>query len=144
MKNLVIHPSRYAFANSIDNLFNHFFDMPAGFAGEYDFHPAVDVRENKEGIKLTIELPGMNKEDIKVWVENGVLTVSGERNHRSASEEGEYIRTEISSGKFSRSFRLPKTVDWENVSADYRNGLLIVKLNKVEEAKPKEIEIKVS
>ncbi len=131
-------------AREIDNLFNDFFNFPSyRTADSCDFMPRVNIRENDDNVFLTFELPGMEKKDIKVVVKDNVLTVSGERNFKTEEKGDGYVRTEISSGTFSRSFTLPDTVDGEKISADYKNGLLEIKLAKKEEVKPKEIEVKV-
>ncbi len=132
-------------SREIDNLFNSFFNFP-GVRTERccDFMPRVNIKDTKDDVTLTFELPGMEKKDIKVMVKDDVLTVSGERSFKSEEKDDGFVRTEISTGLFSRSFSLPDTVDGEKISADYKNGLLEIKLTKREEAKPKEIEVKVS
>ena len=131
-------------AREIDNLFNDFFNFPSYRAADVaDFMPRVNIRENDENVFLTFELPGMEKKDIKVVVKDNILTVSGERHFKTEDKENGNVRTEISSGTFSRSFTLPDTVDGNKISADYKNGLLEIKLAKKEEVKPKEIEVKV-
>ena len=144
MRHLLTNHGRYGLADNVDNLFNGFFNNAVNFEDGKDYMPAVDVTETKDEVALTFEIPGMNKEDIKVWVEDNVLTVSGERKSRVDEKETNFVRTEIRSGAFSRSFRLPKYADAGKVSADYANGLLKVTVARAEEAKPKEIEIKVS
>ena len=132
-------------SREIDNLFNSFFNFP-GVRTERccDFMPRVNIKDTKDDVTLTFELPGMEKKDIKVMVKDDVLTVSGERSFKSEEKDDGFVRTEISTGSFSRSFTLPDTVDGEKISADYKNGMLEIKLTKREEVKPKEIEVKVS
>ena len=143
MKNLMIRPSRMDFANQIENMFSDFWRWPFLDRQMDGFVPATDVEETDREFKIVFELPGMEKKDIKVSVEDNVLTVSGERKERSEGKDKNYVRSEIRCGSFTRSFSLPRTVDVNNVSADYRDGLLIVTLQKTEEAKPKEIQINV-
>ncbi len=143
MRNLMIRHGRNNLASEIENFYRDFFGGSLNSDSEYSFAPSVDIQESKDDINLTFELPGMDKKDIKIMVEDGVLTVSGERKLRNEEKTDDYIRTEIRDGSFSRSFTLPKSIDSGNISADYRDGLLVVKLVKTEEAKPKEIEIKV-
>jgi len=138
-------PTTNRLAREFDSLFNSFFNFPSlRTEDSCDFMPRVNIRDDKDDVTLMFELPGMEKKDIKVLVKDDVLTVSGERSFKSEKKDNGYIRTEISSGSFSRSFTLPDTVDAEKVSADYKNGILEVKLAKREEVKPKEIEVKVS
>ena len=108
------------------------------------FVPRVDVVENENNISLTFELPGMKKEDIKVTLNDDILTVSGERKFSSEEKDSRFVTREIRSGSFSRSFTLPDTVNHDGIKADYNDGLLEIKLAKLEEVKPKEIEVKVS
>ncbi len=138
-------PTTNRMAREMDSLFNSFFNFPS-FRTEdsCDFMPRVNIKDTKDNVVLTFELPGMEKKDIKVTVKDDVLTVSGDRNFKSEEKEGGFVRTEISTGSFSRSFTLPDTVDGEKISADYKNGMLEIKLAKREEVKPKEIEVKVS
>ena len=127
-----------------DGLIDSFFRAPV-FKGncDCDFMPRVDIVEDKDNIRLQFELPGMEKNEIKVLVEDGVLTVSGGRKQESEEKDNNYIRTERVYGSFSRSFTLPENVDSEKVSADYKNGLLSITLAKTEKAKPKEITVNV-
>nr|MBN2276293.1 Hsp20/alpha crystallin family protein [candidate division Zixibacteria bacterium] len=132
------------FGGEFDSFFENFFNAPV-FKGntDCDFMPRVDIVENKEAIDLHFELPGMEKDQIKVMVEDGVLTVSGERRQESEEKDKNYIRTERSYGSFSRSFTLSENVDHEHIQAEYKNGILNVSLKKTEKAKPKEISVAV-
>ena len=106
------------------------------------WRPPMDVRETEDEIVAVLDLPGLSREDIKVSVEDNVLSVVGEKRHES-EEEGKHLqRTERFSGKFSRSFALPSVVDSGKITADYKDGVLTVRLPKAETAKPREIEIK--
>ncbi len=144
MRNLIVRPRRFEFSNNMDNLFDDAFGIAFGNTSSSQFNPAVDIQEADDDVKFMFELPGMEKSNIKVWVEDGVLSVSGERNARSENKDNGYLRTEIRDGKFNRSFSLPKTVNPESITADYKNGILIVTAAKAEEKKPKEIEIKIA
>lgn len=103
--------------------------------------PSVDIYENKDQIVLEAELPGMNREDFEVTVENNVLTLRGERRFEKKEESDNYHRVERSYGNFTRSFTLPQTVSSENATAEYKNGVLRVVLAKREEVKARRIEI---
>jgi HSP20 family protein len=104
--------------------------------------PSVDIYENKEQIVLEAELPGMNREDFELSVENNVITLRGERQFEKKDETDNYHRVERSYGSFTRSFTLPNTVSAEGANAEYRNGVLRVTLPKREETKARRIEIK--
>lgn len=107
------------------------------------FEPSVDVFEDKDQIKVKAELPGMSKDDIKVSLENGVLSIQGEKKEEKESKEGGVLRQERSYGSFYRAFSLPAGVDASKAEASYKDGVLELKLPKKEEAKPKSIEIKI-
>ncbi len=104
----------------------------------------VDIREDENQIVIQADVPGMKQEDIHVNVDNGQLTISGERKFEDAENKDSYHRVERSYGRFSRTFQLPNTTDTGNISASYTNGVLVVTLPKLEEAKPRAIEVKVN
>ena len=102
--------------------------------------PALDLYQDNDNVVPTVELPGMRKEDIDISLNDGVLTIAGER--QNSLGEGENAeRTERFSGKFRRSITLPSRVDAGKVSASYKDGILTVTLPKAEEAKPRQIQI---
>lgn len=106
--------------------------------------PAVDILEGKDAYLIRAELPGMKKEDVNLEVNEGTLTLSGERKADTLSEGVEYHRTERVNGRFSRSFYLPQTVKQDGIKATYRDGILEIHVPKVEEAKPRQISISVN
>jgi HSP20 family protein len=103
--------------------------------------PTVDIYESKDEIVLEAELPGMKRDDFELTIENNVLTLRGERRFEKKDEGDNYHRVERAYGSFSRSFTLPQTVSPENVTAEYKNGVLRVVLQKREEVKARRIEI---
>ena len=103
--------------------------------------PAVDIFETEGEIVVKAELPGMERKDIVLNLENNVLTVRGERRFAKETKDDNYHRIERSYGTFSRSFSIPATVDEEKIRADYRDGVLKIVLPKKEQAKPKQIRI---
>ncbi len=105
--------------------------------------PPVDVRETKDALEIAAELPGLDPKDVEVSVENGVLTLKGNRTFEKAVEGETYHRVERAYGSFERSFSLPTNVDPEKVHAVYQHGVLHLTLPKREEAKPRTIAIKV-
>ena len=145
MTYLTVRPKRDLWGNEIDNWFEDFFRWPVRVRENQEgFAPRVNVDETKDEVRLTFELPGMDKKDIKVTVQDGLLTVSGKREFQHESQDDCCVRREIRTGEFSRSFTLPDTVNGDKISADYKNGMLEIKLAKLEEVKPKEIEVKIS
>jgi HSP20 family protein len=115
--------------------------MERSEAGSYC--PRMDMIKEGESFKIMLELPGMEKENIKTIVEDSILTISGERK-QADEKESQLIRSERLLGRFSRSFRLPNTIDRSGVSADYKNGLLTVTLPVKAEAKPRQIDVQIS
>lgn len=145
MKSLMKRQSNDVGSRMLDSWFEDFFTAPSMFANRSEeFIPRVDIRDAEDHLAMTFEVPGMKKEDIKVSVKEGLLTVAGQREVSREENNEMYVRREIQSGGFSRQFSLPKTVRTDDVSAEYKNGILEIKLAKLEEAKPKEVEIKIS
>jgi HSP20 family protein len=116
-------------------------DLFTPFASKTAF-PAVDVVENEVSFELVAELPGLKKEDIKISIENRMLTLSGERKHYGFPEGTTIIRHETQTDPFRRSFGLPEEVEAGAISAEMNNGILRVRLPKIEKAKPRDITIK--
>ena len=118
-------------------------DEDTGFKGTWT--PVVDIYET-EGHDLVVkaEVPGMSREDIEVTVEHNTLVLKGNKKFDSEVKEENYRRIERAYGTFHRSFTLPSTVDPSKVSADYKNGVLTVKLPFREEAKPRTITVDVA
>ena len=107
--------------------------------------PPVDIYQNGDHeLVLKAELPDMTREDIDITVDNGTLTIKGEKKFSSEVKEDQFHRIERHYGTFSRSFSLPQTVDPSRVSAEYRNGVLSVKLPLRDEAKPRSIKVDVA
>ena len=105
--------------------------------------PLVDITEDDKEYVVKAELPDIKKEDVKVTVENGQLSISGERKFEKEEKGKKYHRIERSYGSFLRSFTLPETVSGDKVAADFKDGVLKVRLPKDEKARPKAIDVKV-
>lgn len=105
--------------------------------------PPVDILETEEELVLKADLPDLKLEDIDVRVENETLSIKGERRFEKEANGKGYHRIERSYGSFVRSFAVPSSVDTEKVSADYKNGVLTIKLPKKEAAKPKQVKVEV-
>jgi HSP20 family protein len=106
--------------------------------------PPVDIYEKNHEILLKAELPDMPREDIDIRVENNTLTISGEKKLDREAKEDQFHRVERAYGHFARSFSLPATIDIEKVGADYKNGVLTIRLPIREEARPKQIQVQVN
>ncbi|MGZ4787702.1 MAG: Hsp20/alpha crystallin family protein [Terriglobales bacterium] len=127
---------------------NRLFQESAASSGEEaftsgSFVPPVDIYENEQSIVLKLEVPGIDQKDLDIRIENNTITIRGERKFEKETKEENYHRVERRYGSFQRSFGLPQTVNTENVTADYENGILKVTLAKRAEAKPKQIKVNV-
>lgn len=129
----------------MDRLFRDAFPGASQFADTSmngaTFAPNADVYETPDTIRLRVEIPGVDEKDLNLTIENGVLTVRGERKLEEGEMEENFLRMERPYGAFSRSFTLPQIVDTEHINADYVNGVLTIELTKKAEAKPKQIPI---
>ena len=122
---------------------NRLFGLQEGRNGSSSWAPAMNVEETEEGLVLTAELPGMTIEDIEIEVKESVLTIQGEK--KDEKEEGEdrrYHLWERSFGSFKRTFTLPRSVNTKKITAEFRNGILIVQAPKAPEAKSRKIAVK--
>ncbi len=133
------------FHREMDRIFSRFFDTPttslaaSGIGG--DFAPAMDLSETDAQVVVKAELPGVDPAQIEVKVQNGALVLSGKK-EETKEEKGEtFYRSERVYGSFLRSITLPSGVDPEHVNAEFKNGVLTIKLNKKPESAPKKIKV---
>jgi len=129
----------------IDRLWDSFFEggLRRRAEEEGEWLPALDLAETDNEIVVKAEVPGMDPKDIDISLSDGMLTIKGEKKQEREEKESDYHLVERSYGAFSRSVQLPKEVQREKISAAYKNGVLNITLPKSEEAKKKEIKIKV-
>ncbi|GIW39822.1 MAG: molecular chaperone [Candidatus Binatia bacterium] len=109
-----------------------------------EWAPVVDIEETPDEYLIKAEVPGVSRDDVKITVENGVLTLQGERKQEKEEKGRKFHRVERFYGSFLRSFTLPDNVDEEKVRAELKDGVLTVHLPKSEKAKPKAVEVKVA
>jgi HSP20 family protein len=131
--------------SSLRDEINRLFETPAQNGGSDAFNtwsPALDLYEDKDNLVLKAELPGLKKEDIDISLHENVISISGERRNEKKYQAEQTSREERFFGRFTRSMKLPKQVDPNNIKAAYKDGILTVTLPKAEEAKPRHIEIK--
>ena len=134
-----------AMQDRLNRLFGNVYlrDEDTGIRGNWT--PAVDIYESdNHDLVVKAELPGMSREDIEVVVENSTLVLKGEKKFSTEVKDENYRRIERAYGAFHRSFTLPTTVDASKVSAEFKNGVLTVKLPFREEAKPRTISVEVA
>lgn len=128
----------------MDNLWNNFLggrSFPATVSGEWA--PSVDVSETDTELQIKAELPGVDAKDVNVNISGNILTIKGEKKKEEEKEDEHFHSSERFYGSFQRSFRLPSNIQTDDVDATYEKGVLRLTLKKTEEAKKKEIEIKV-
>lgn len=124
---------------------NRWFDTGFDNVGLFDrsLTPALDLVEHQDGYTLEVDLPGVDRKDISLTVENNVLTVEGEKKVSADHDKKHFFRRETWSGSFRRTVSLPIAADSENVKAEFKNGVLTVNVGKKEELKPKQIAVAV-
>lgn len=105
------------------------------------FVPPVDIEVSDAEIRFTADLPGVEKDQIEVSVDGGVLSIRAKRNAESSTEQDGYVRRERSYGEYSRSFQLPDVADLDSLKAAYKDGVLTVTLAKKKEAQPRQIKV---
>ena len=133
--------------NSLQDRMNRLFDEAGhGWRAEEPsatttWSPAVDIYETEGEIIVKAELPGVDRKDITLHLENNVLTLKGERKFEKETKEENYHRIERAYGGFSRAFSIPTTINEEKIRADYKDGILKIALPKKEQVKPKQIQI---
>ena len=135
---------------NFENRLERFFNLPSlSRNGETEamtvsqWSPLVDISEDANEYLVKAELPELKKEEVKVSVENGELTISGERKSEKEEKDRKFHRIERCYGSFLRSFTLPEAISSDKVTAEFKDGVLSVHLPKDEKAKPKTIEVKV-
>jgi HSP20 family protein len=129
--------------DQINRLFEPSFDRSTDEANLTTWAPPVDIFETEQNLVVKADLPDIKPDDLDIRVENNILTIRGERKFEKKVSENNYLRVERSYGSFSRSFSLSNTVNTESIQADYKNGVLTLSIAKREEAKPKQIKVRV-
>jgi HSP20 family protein len=129
--------------DQINRLFDGAFDRSSDEANLTLWAPAVDIVETDHNLVVRADLPDIKPEELDIRVANNVLTIRGERKFEKKENESNYLRVERSYGAFGRSFSLANTVNAEAIQADYKNGVLTLNIPKREEAKPKQIKVRV-
>lgn len=124
------------FSDIMDDFFN---DVVS--SRQESFVPGIDISETEKEFHISAELPGMKKEDININLENGRLSISGERSFKNEDNGETYHRVETQYGSFNRSFQLPENVDEDSIKATYEDGLLNITVDKSEDKVKKQIEI---
>ncbi len=129
--------------NDVDHFVNGFFNDRGVELKDQEISPRINVEENDNEWIISAELPGVEKEDVKVNFQDKVLSISGEKKIETEEEGKNYHRYERSFGKFNRSLKINTPVISDNIDAEYKDGILTISLPKAEEAKPKLIDVKI-
>lgn len=134
------------FRGDFENLFDHFFGGELEFpdatkAALANWAPAMDVSETEKNFTIRAELPGMEAKDVEITLSDRTLTIAGEKSESSECKDGNACHCERRFGAFQRTVELPETANVESLSADYKNGVLTVKIDKREEVLPKRITV---
>ena len=140
LRNLMTTDPFYLLQNRLNRLFEPFAEETFPLT---TWVPACDIYETAKEIVVKAELPGLKKEEVLVSIENNVLMIRGERKFEEEVKRENLHRVERTYGEFLRSFTLPTFIDANKILAEFKDGLLVVTLPKREEAKPKQIEVKV-
>jgi len=106
--------------------------------------PLTDIKEDENKYSLHLDLPGVKKEDVKITFNNGQIAISGERNFEKEENNSKYHRVERAFGKYYRAFSLPEKIMEDKIEAEFKDGILNISIPKAEEAKPKQIEVKIN
>lgn len=132
--------------DEMDRFFNHFIapTFEDDEMTEVNWSPRVDISEREDSFSVRAELAGLNRDDVKITMREGVLTIKGEKKEEAEHKDQNHHICERRYGKFIRSFRLPAPVSEKKIDASFKDGILNLTLPKAEEAKPKEIEIKMN
>lgn len=136
-------PTNSDLFSEMDRLFGNFGSLPAKTAyDDRDFSPAAEVAESEEKFLMSLDLPGVKKEDIKIEIDQNILKISGERKRDTETNENHKVHFyEKRYGFFKKSFTLPRSVDGAKIEARFENGVLEIQIPKTEAAKPRQIEI---
>jgi HSP20 family protein len=127
-----------------DDIIRDFFSGFSNVSVSKGVYPLLDIREDKEKYSIAIEIPGVEKKDLKISVKKEKLIIQGEKKEEKKRKEESYLRVERSYGKFMRSISLPTEVDQSKITAKYNNGVLKITLPKIEKEKAKEVKVEIA
>lgn len=137
----------FSMQDEINRVFDRFFSRGGTENNDLkvnSWYPSVDVSEKDDAFVMKAELPGVSKEDVKITLKENILTIHGEKKREKEENDKNYFRTERVYGSFQRTFTLPSSVRAEKIEAHFNDGVLTIEIPKAEEAKPKEIEVRVA
>lgn len=127
--------------SDLDRLFQGFFDRKPQMSGSFEFSPSCEIKEDKKNYLLKFDIPGVKKEQVKIELDKGVLTISAERNEERKTDDEKTHASEIYYGSYTRSFSLPASVDDRKIDAKFENGVLTITVPKTETSEAKRIAV---
>ena len=130
------------FTSNLERIFDDHFPSLSSMFDNERMSPDIEIKETDEKLIVRAELPGLTKDDISVELKDSILTLSGEKKLEKCEENEKFHRTEISYGKFTRSFQVPMEVDTEKIDANFQDGILTIDIPKIEETPPHKITVK--
>ena len=130
--------------DDFDDIVKDFFSGFSNIRASRGVYPLLDIKEDKDKYTIGIEIPGVEKKDLKISVKKEKLVIQGEKKEEKKKEQESYLRVERSYGKFVRSISLPTEVDQSKITAKYNDGVLKITLPKVRKGKAKEVEVKIA
>ena len=135
----------FTMRREMNRMFDGFFrgDLTEKASNLTSWIPAVDITEHEDGYVVKVDLPGVSKDDVRITFESNVLTIRGEKKQEREANKENVHRIERSFGTFQRAFTLPTSVKYDRIDAVYKDGILAITLPKAEEARPRQIEVKV-
>ena len=127
-----------------DDIVKDFFAGFSNIGANRGVYPLLDIKEDKEKYTIDVEIPGIDKKDLKISVKKDNLIIQGEKNEEKKREEESYLRVERSYGNFMRSVKLPTEINQSQISAKYNNGIVKIILPKIKKEKAKEVQVKIT
>ncbi len=134
----------FSLRDDFDDIVNDFFSGFSNIGAARSVYPLLDIREDKDKYTIGIEIPGVEKKDLKISVKKENLVIQGEKKEEKKKQEESYLRVERSYGKFMRSISLPTEVEQSKITAKYNNGVLKIVLPKTKKGKVREVEVKIT
>jgi HSP20 family protein len=132
------------FRNEMNSFFDDFLSFKPLSLYDNDWSPTMDVVDGEKSIQIKADLPGLEQKDIELTFENGVLTISGQKTEEKRDETRNYLVSERHFGSFMRSIRLPNGIRQEDISAEFRDGVLSIEIPKDDKVQPRKIDVKVN
>ena len=136
MSEMMVYKPMNSLMHEMWHEINHMMGHPNQNRDEFDFHPPIDIRSMEGALEITLDIPGVRKEDLQIEVDEGHLVVKGEKFAPAMDKEGQYVSTERQFGRFHRIVHLPEDINPDKVAADYHDGVLTVTIPRAAMVRP--------